>query len=151
MVRIAMKQRDAKAAIAGVDEERPQTEGRGFGEVFIGIAAPAVDLERDIELAAFLCRLEQEGVAEGAAGKTRVFTALRAEPDGAKGDTKRIGVDRLEPEGRPVGANGFHADGAPPDPGAQRVAYRAKPLAGIVGIVDQALGDRLEPDDLAQG
>src|ERR1700737_1936426 len=78
MVGIAMKQRDAKASIGGVDQERPQAEGRGFGKILVRIAEAAVDLEWDIELAAFLRRLEQEGVAEGAAGKTQVFAALRA-------------------------------------------------------------------------
>src|ERR1700738_4999912 len=46
MVRIAMKQGDAKASIGWVDEERPQAEGRGFGKILVRIAPAAMDLER---------------------------------------------------------------------------------------------------------
>jgi hypothetical protein len=108
-----------------------------------------VDLERDVELAAFLGRLEEQGVAQGAAGKTRVLTALGAESRRAEGDTEGIGIDRLEPEGRAVGADGFHANGALPDAGSQLGADGAEPFAWVAGTGNEALSNRLQPDDLA--
>ena len=149
MIRVAMEQRDPKTTIGGVDEQRPKAQWRGFGEVFVGIAEAAVDLEGDVELATLLCRLEQQGVAKCAAGETQVFFALRAQPDGAEGDAEVIGVHRLELERRAIGADGFHAGGAALDPGSQRAADRAEPFARVAGLVHEALGKGLEADDLA--
>ena len=67
MVGVAVQQRDAKAAIAGVDKEWPEAEGRRFSEVFVGVAEATVDLKWDVEVAAFQRRLEEQGVAQGAA------------------------------------------------------------------------------------
>src|ERR1700704_1554309 len=119
MVGIAVEQRDAKAAVGWVGEERSQAERRRFGEVLVRIAKTAVDLEGNVELAAFERCLEEQGMAEDAARKTRLLAALGPQPDRAEGDTQDVGIDGLQLEGRAVGADGFDADGAVPDAGAE--------------------------------
>src|SRR6266446_2404906 len=108
-----------------------------------------MDLQGDVELAAFLRSLEEQGMAKRAPGKTWVFTALRADTDSAEGHTEGIGVHWLELERCAVGTDGLHAGGAAPDPRAQRGADGAEPLAGVVSAVNETLGYGLEPDDFA--
>src|SRR3989442_14687589 len=107
-----------------------------------------MDLQGDVELAAFLRSLEEQGMAKRAPGKTWVFTALRADTDSAEGHTEGIGVHWLEPEGRAVGADGLHTDGAARHRGSQRGADRAQPCPGVVRRRHESLGQRLEADDL---
>ena len=107
-----------------------------------------MDLEWDVELAAFLGGLEEQGVAQGATGEARVFAALGANARRAEGNTEGIGVHRLELEGRAVGADGFHADGAALNVGSQHGADRAQPFARLLGVANEVLGEGLQPDDL---
>src|SRR5256885_303750 len=149
MVGIAVEQRDAKAAVGWVGEERSQPERRRFGEVLVGIAKTAVDLEGNVELAAFQRGLEEQGVAQGAAGKTWALAALGAQPRRTEGDTQDVGIHRLQLEGRAVGADGFDANGAASDAGAQFGADGAEPFARVAGGGNETLSDRLQPDDLS--
>ncbi len=99
-----------------------------------------MDLEGNVELATLLRGLEQQGMAKRAAGNTRLFTALGAEPDGAEGDPESIGVHWLKPQGRPVGTDGLYAGGAAGDSGAQCGAHGCEPFAGVTSLVNETLG-----------
>jgi hypothetical protein len=77
-----------------------------------------------------------------------MLAVLGAHPHRPEGNTEGIGVDRLELEGRPVGADSFHADGAAADIGPQRGADRVEPFARVVGVMNEVLGHGFQPDDL---
>src|SRR2546423_6442416 len=149
MVGIAVQERNPKAAIGRLGEERSQAERRRFGEVLVGIAKTAVDLEGNVELAAFQRCLEEQGMAQHTAGKTWVLAALGAQPRCTEGDTQDVGIHRLQLEGRAVGADGFDANGAASDAGPQFGADGAEPFARVAGAGNEALSDRLQPDDLS--
>src|SRR5205807_7588007 len=74
----------------------PQAERRRFGEVLVGIAEAAVDLEGDVELATCQRGLEEQRVAKRGTGKTRVFAAFGAEPSGAEGDRSEEHTSELQ-------------------------------------------------------
>jgi len=108
-----------------------------------------VDLEGNVELAAFQRGLEEQGMAQGATRKTRVLAAVGPQPGRAEGDTQDVGIDRLQLEGRAVGADRFDANSAASDAGAQFGADGAEPVARVAGAGNEALSHRLQPDDLS--
>src|SRR5437660_12631807 len=88
-------------------------------------------------------------MAQGTAGKTRVLAAFGPQPHRTERDTQDVGIHRLQLEGRAVGADGFDANGAAADAGAQFGADGAEPFARVAGAGNEALSDRLQPDDLS--
>ena len=116
MIRVAVQQRDAEPAIGRVDEERPQSQGRGFGQVFVRIAEPAMELQRDVELLTFLRGLEEHRMTEAVACQPYGLATLRSQTQRTEGGTQRVGIDGLEFEAGAVGADRFHADGASVNP-----------------------------------
>src|SRR5438067_1400655 len=90
------------------------------GQVFVRIAEPAMELQRDVELLTFLRGLEEQRMTEAVACQPYGLAPLRSETQRTEGGAQRVGIDGLEFEAGAVGADRFHADGASVNPLPQR-------------------------------